>query len=269
MKLGYSKLAMEAVSVPTAIRRIADIGYDGIELDVDSCVETGWIRGLLNHHNLCLASIGAYAEIGDDAYSRNISQLKKGIDFAVELAQNDEPPPVSLRLAGLFGIDINCNWESKKDCFVKSLGELTDYAEKKGVIIAIEPDSSIMNTSDKVLELLNLVDSSHLKVNFRPIESDEKAVSALIRDSVHAHVYDVFRLSYTSSPWMSANTDSRHISESANFLKTMQAHGYDRFVTATVSSLVCCKQDYDPLAAAEFAYEHLSRAVAESSVVCS
>ena len=146
---------------------------------------------------------------------------------------------------------------------------MTDYAEKNGVIVAIEPESSIMNTSDKVLELLNLVDSSHLKVNFRPIESDEKAVSALIHVSAHAHVYDVFRLSYTSSPWMSANTDSRHISESADFLKTMQAHRYDGFVTGTVSSLVCCKQDYDPLAAAEFAYEHLSRAVAESSVACS
>lgn len=123
-----------------------------------------------------------------------------------------------------------------------------------------------MNTPDKVLELLKLVGSSHLKVNFRPIESDEKAVSALMPVSVHAHVYDVFRLSYTSSPWMSANTNSSHISESANFLKTMQAHGYDGFVTAAVSSLVCCNQDYDPLAAAKFAYEHLSRAFTESGV---
>ena len=38
---------------------------------------------------------------------------------------------------------------------------------------------------------------------------------------------------------------------------------------AIVSSLVYCKQDYDPLAAAEFSYEHLSRAIAESGVVCS
>ena len=273
MKLGYSKLAMEAVSVPTAIRRIADIGYNGIELDIDSCVKTGWIARLLKDHNLRLASIGAYTEIGDDAYSRNICQFKKGIDFAAELAQDDVPPPVNVGLTGIFGIEINFKaqtepdlWESKKHFFAERIGELTDYAEKNGVIVAIEPESSIMNTSDKVLELLNLVDSSHLKVNFRPIESDEKAVSALIPVSVHVHVYDVF---CTSSPWMSANTDSRHISESADFLKTIQAHRYEGFVTGTVSSLVCCKQDYDPLAAAEFAYEHLSRAVAESSVVCS
>ena len=283
MKLGYSKLAMEAVSVPTAICHIADIGYDGIELDVDSCVETGQVARLLKDHNLRLVSIGAYTEIGDDAYSRNICQLKKGIDFAAELAQDDVPPSVNVGLTGIFGIEINFKaqednfkaqtepdlWESKKHFFVEWIGKLTDYAEKNGVIVAIELESLIMNTSDKVLELLNLVDSSHLRVNFRPIESDEKAVSALIPVSVHAHVYDVFRLSEISSPWMSSNTDSGHISESADFLKTMQAHGYDGFITATVSSLTCCRKGYDPCAAARFSYEHLSRAIAESSVVCS
>lgn len=39
MKLGYSKLSMERVPVPTAIRHIAELGYNGIELDVDSCVK--------------------------------------------------------------------------------------------------------------------------------------------------------------------------------------------------------------------------------------
>ena len=273
MKLGYSKLAMEKVPVPTAIRHIADLGYDGIELDVDSCVQTGWIARLLKDHNLRLASIGAYTEVRDDTCSRNICQLRKGIDFAAALAQDDGPPPVNVGLTGIFGIEINIKaqteldlWESNKKIFAECIGELTDYAEKSGVIVAIEPGTSIMNTPDKVLELLKLVGSSHLKVNFRPIESGEKAVSALIRDSVHAHVYDVFRLSEISSPWMSSNTNSRHISESADFLKTMQAHGYDRFITATVSSDVCRRQDYDPFAAAKFAYEHLSLAVKESGI---
>ena len=276
MKLGYSKLAMEKVPIATAIRHIANIGYAGIELDVDSCVKTGWIASLLKDHNLRLVSIGAYTEVGDDADSRNICQLKKGIDVAAKLAQGDVPPPVSVGLTGIFGIDINVKaqrepdlWESKKHCFAERVGVLTDYAEKSGVIVAIEPDTSIMNTPDKVLELLKLVDSSHLKVNFRPNGFDEKAVSALIPISVHVHVYDVFRLSEISSPWMSANTDSGHISESADFLKTMHAHGYDGFVTATVSSLVCCRQDYDPLDAAKFAYEHWSCAVVESGIVCS
>lgn len=273
MKLGYSQLAMEKVPVPTAIRHIADLGYDGIELDVDSCVQTGWIAGLLKADNLRLASIGAYTEVGDDVCSRNICQLKKGIDFAVELAQDDGPPPVNVGLTGIFGIDINIKvqtkpdlWESKKHCFAERIGELTDYAEKSGVIVAIDPGASIMNTHAQVIELLKLVGSSHLKVNFRPIESDEKAMSALIPVSVHAHVYDVFRLSGIPSPWMSSNINSRHISESADFLKTMQAHGYDGFITATVSSLVCCRQGYDPCAAAKFAYEHLSLAVKESGV---
>ena len=228
----------------------------------------------MKDHNLRLASIGAYTEVGDDVYSRNICQLKKGIDFAAELAQDDEPPPVNFGLAQIFGIESIINaqtelgfWESKKYFFAEGLGALTDYAEKSGVIVAIEPGRLIMNTPDEVLELLELVGSSHLKVNFRTNKSDEKAVSMLIPVSVHAHAYDVFDFSYTSG--MSANTDSKHISESAAFLKAMQVHGYDGFVTAAVSPLVYCKQDYDPLAAAKFSYEHLSRAIAESGVVCS
>lgn len=276
MKLGYSKLAMEEVPVATAIRRVADIGYAGIELDVDSCVKTGWIARLLKDHNLRLASIGAYTEVGDDVYSRYIRQLKKGIDFAAELAQDDEPPPVNFGLAQIFGIESIINaqtelgfWESKKHFFAEGIGALTDYAEKSGVIVAIELGTSIMNTPDEVLELLKLVGSSHLKVNFRTNDAGEKALSKLIPVSVHAHAYDVFRFSSISSPGMSASTDSKHISESADFLKAMQVYGYDGFVTAIVSSLVYCKQDYDPLAAAKFSYEHLSRALAESGVVCS
>ena len=142
MKLGYSKLAMEAVPVPTAIRRIAELGYNGIELDVDSCVKTGWIARLLKDHNLRLASIGAYTEVGDDAYSRNICQLKKGIDFAAELAQDDVPPPVNVGLAGIFGIEINIKAqtesglsESKKHFFAECIGELTDYAKRAGSLL--------------------------------------------------------------------------------------------------------------------------------------
>ncbi len=277
MKLGYSKLAMEKVPIATAIRHIADIGYDGIELDIDSCVKTGWIVRLLKDHNLRLVSIGTYTAVGDDAYSRNICQLKKGIDFAAELAQDDKPPPVNVGLAEIFGIEISVKsqtepelWESKKHFFAEGIGVLTDYAEKSGVIVAISPETSlIMKTPDEVLELLELVDSSHLKVNFHINGADVKAVSELIPVSVHAHVYDMFRLSELSSPWMSSNTDDRYISESADFLKTMQAHGYDGFITATVSSLLCCREGYDPLEAAKFSYEHLSLAFVKSGVVCS
>lgn len=269
MKLGYSIFAMGAVPVATAIRSIADIGYEGIELDVDSCVKTGWIAGLLRHHNLRLASIGIYTEIGDDAYSRNIYQLKKGIDFAAELAQEDKPPPVNVGLAEIFGIEIIGKaqteqefWESKKHFFAERIGVLTDYAEKKGVIVAIDLRTFlIMKTPDKVLELLELVNSSYLKVNFRTNGTDAKAMSKLMPVSVHVHVYDLYR-----SPGMSSNTDSRHISESADCLKAMQAHGYDGFITATVDSLVSGRQDYDPLVAAKCAYEHLSLAFEESGV---
>ena len=288
MKLGYSKLAMQTVPVDTAIPYIAELGYDGIELDndLDCTPETiKRISGLLKQHNLGLAAIGTWMEVADDSPSKAVRQLKKGVNLAMELAQGDDPPPVITALVHIFGFSSQNleEWESKKAFFTEQVGELADYAASCGVILAINPPifpflSAAARATrpaaldlDKVFELLELVNSPSLRVNFGTddffeIDTDE-VLSRLMPVSVHAHIPDVFRLSELSAPWMSANENVEHISQSADYLKAMQAHGYDGFVTATVSSMVHIRGDYDPFAAAKFAYQHLSPAFTKAGIV--
>ena len=51
-----------------------------------------------------------------------------------------------------------------------------------------------------------------------------------------------------------------------DYLKQMQAHGYDGFITAEVSFMVQAREDYDPLAAATLSYETLSNAFTEAGI---
>ena len=287
MKLGYSKLAMETVPIDTAIPYIAELGYDGIELDNDLDLTPDTIKrisGLLKQYNLSLVAIGTWMEVADDSPSKAVQQVKKGVNLAMELAQGDNPPPVISALSHIFGFSSQNveEWESKKAVFAEQIGELADYAASRGVILAINPPIFPFSRAtratrpaaldlDKVFELLKLVNSPYLRVNFgtgdfSDIDSDE-VLSRLMPVSVHAHVTDVFRLSWVSAPWMSANENVEHISQSAAYFKAMQAHGYNGFITATVSPPAYISGDYDPLAAAKFAYQHLSPAFTEAGIV--
>lgn len=287
MKLGYSKLAMQTVPVDTAIPYIATCGYDGIELDNDlDCTPESIkrISGLLKQYDLCLTAIGTWMEVADDSPSKAVQQVKKGVNLAMELAQGDKPPPVITALTHIFGFSSQNveEWESKKAVFAEQIGELAAYAASRGVILAINPPIFPFSRAtratrpasldlDKVFELLKLVNSPYLRVNFdtsdfAEIDSDE-VLSRLMPVSVHAHVTDVFRLSGGSAPWMSANENVEHISQSAAYFKAMQVHGYNGFITATVCTLVHLRGDYDPLAAAKFAYQHLSPAFTEAGIV--
>lgn len=286
MKLGYSKLAMQTVPVDTAIPYIAACGYDGIELDNDlDCTPESIkrISGLLKQYDLCLTAIGTWMEVADDSHSKAVQQVKKGVNLAVKLAQGDNPPPVITALSHLFGVSSQYleEWESKKVFFAEQIRELADYAASRGVILAISPPLFPFTRATlaarpavldlhKVFELLELVNSPYLRVNFdtsdfAEIDSDE-VLSRLMPVSVHAHVPDVFRLSEVSAPWMSANENVKHISKTAAYLKAMRVHGYDGFITATVSSLVYIRKGYNPLDAAQFAYQHLSCAFTEAEI---
>ena len=119
-------------------------------------------------------------------------RLKGGVDLAVELAQKDELPAVNTTPGGK-----SEEWEIKKDFLAERVGELVDYGASQGVTIAMEPHiGAIIDTPEKVLELLKIVNSPYLKVNFDISHFEiigmptEETVSALVPVSAHTHVKD-------------------------------------------------------------------------------
>jgi inosose dehydratase len=277
MKLGYSTWGMPTVPVDTAISHIANLGFDGIELTIIprfttelstlDAAERKRIAALLKQHNLALPAIAAHSnllETDADAHAKNMWRLKGGVDLAVELAQEDELPAVNTTPGGKPD-----QWETQKDFLAERVGELVDYGASRGVTIAMEPHiGAIIDTPDKVLELLEIVNSPYLKVNFDISHFDiigmptEETVAALAAVSAHTHVKDQRGI----APDFEFLIPGEGTFDYVGYLKAMQAHGYDGFITAEVSFMVQARENYDPLAAATLSYETLSKAFVDAGI---
>ncbi len=277
MQLGYSTWGMPTVPIDVSIPHLAFLGFDGIELTIiqrfttelstlDS-VERKRIASLLDEHNLALPAIAAHSNLMDvdvESHKRNMWRLKGGVDLAIDLAQGDNIAAVNTTTGGKPG-----EWDTKKDFLCERVGELVDYAASKGVIIAMEPHiGAIIDTPAKVLELLEIIDSPFLKVNFDISHFDivgmstEETVSALAPVSVHTHVKDQRGISPDFEFLIPGEGDFDYV----DYLKAMQEHGYDGFITAEVSFMVQARKDYDPLAAADLTYKTLSKAFEDTGI---
>ena len=277
MKLGISTWGMPTVPIDNAIRHIAQLGFDGVELTVIpryttelstlDAVERSRIVGLLKEHNLALPAISGHSslmEMEEEAHAQHMRRLKGAVDLAVDLAQGDHPPAVNTTTAGRPE-----QWEGLKQLLAQRTGELVEYAQSRGVTIGMEPHvGAIIDTPDKMLELLNLVDSPHLKVNFDISHFDiigltiEETVAALAPYSVHTHVKDQRGRVPDYKFLIPGEGDFDYVT----YLKAMEAHGYDRFIIAEISGQVQRRENYDPMAAATLSYETLSRAFVEAGI---
>ncbi len=277
MKLGYSTWGMPTVPIDTTISHLAQLGFDGIELTIIprfttelSSLDTAArkrIASQLKQHNLALPAIAAHSsllETGPEAHAKNMWRLKGGVDLAVDLAQDGELPAVNTTPGGKPDM-----WDTKKEFLAERLAELVDYGESRGVTIAMEPHiGAIVDTPDKVLELLDIVNSPFLKVNFDISHFDivgiptEETVSALAAVSAHTHVKDQRGI----HPDFEFLIPGEGTFDYVDYLKQMQAQGYDGFITAEVSFMVQARENYDPLAAATLSYQTLSKAFVDAGI---
>ena len=277
MKLGYSTWGMPTVPVDAAISHLAFLGFDGIELTIIQrfttelstldAAERKRITGLLKQHNLALPAIAAHSNLMDvdpESHKRNMWRLKGGVDLAIDLAQGNELPAVNTTTGGKPN-----EWDTKKDFLVERVSELVEYAASRGVTIAMEPHiGAIIDTPGKVLELLEIVNSPYLKVNFDISHFEivglptEDTVSALADVSVHTHVKDQRGI----APDFEFLIPGEGPFDYVNYLKLMEKQGYDGFITAEVSFMVQARKDYDPLAAATMTYETMSKAFVEAGI---
>lgn len=277
MKLGYSTWGMPTVPVDVAIRHVSRLGFDGIELTVipgytaelntlDSA-KRAEINRLLKETGLALPAVAAHRSllaIDPDAHAENMARLKGAVDLAVDLALDGQPPAVNTTPGGQPD-----EWETHKRLLIERTGELVEYARLRGVTIAMEPHvGAIIDTPAKMLDLLDLVGSPNLKVNFDISHfnivgmSIEETVSALAPVSVHTHVKDERGLVPDFEFLIPGEGEFDYVT----YLQAMRSHGYDGFITVEVSVMVQRRPHYDPLVAAAQSHAVLSRAFTEAGI---
>ncbi len=171
---------LPAYPIEEVIHRLANIGYDGIEIGAASPVaypedldpkRREEIKKLLISKGIVVSSI-LPAPGGGPGYNvaspclkereRSIKYYKDCIDLAHDLNTK-----VVLYVAGwqIFGVSYKEAWTWSKEC----LFECAKYALPKGVLIAVEPtpaDSNLIETADDALNLMEAANMENVKVMF-------------------------------------------------------------------------------------------------------
>ncbi len=269
MKIGYCTWGMPTVPVDTIIPFLARTGYTGIEVTVipgyttelgmlDSA-ERRRIARMLKSHHLELPALAAQTSLVEQEVgvaADHWARLTAAVDLAVDWALDGTPPAVDTTVGGTPE-----RWDELKPLLVERMGKLARYGEQRGVTIAVEPHvASMLDTPERALELLRLVDSSYLKLNFDishfnvqgiPVAA---SVAALAPQTVHTHVKDERGV----VPHYEFLIPGEGEFDYVGYLQAMQEHGYDGYITAEISIMVQQRPGYDPLAAAEQTYRTLA-----------
>jgi sugar phosphate isomerase/epimerase len=187
MLLAYSSNAYMNYSVEETIARIAELGYQGLELLAD--VPHAWPAGLLperkesirqclEQHGLRISNINGFmmnavadprqpywhpSWIEPDCHYRAIRRehTKRALQLAKELGA----PSIQTEPGGPLQTDQS--WHAATDIFYEEIMPCVELAEQLEVFLLIEPEPGLMiETFEQYLEFANRINSPWIGLNF-------------------------------------------------------------------------------------------------------
>src|SRR5256714_1155112 len=273
-KLAFSSNAYLHFSFAEAVRRIAALGYRGVEIMAD--VPHAWpawmldeqkqaIRAALAQHKLAISNINAFmmhavndprqrywypSWIEPDPHYRQIriDHTTRALTLARELGASC----ITTEPGG--PVEKGASWNAALKLFVEMLKPVIAHAEKEGVLLLIEPEPGLLiETADQFLELMQHLDSPAVGLNFdighAYCVKDDPAttIPRLAKYIRHFHLEDIAatRVHHHLIPGEGAI-------DFAAALRAIRAVGYDGWVTVELYPYVA-----DPDAAAARALRHV------------
>ncbi len=187
MNLSFSSNAYQRFSIETTIRRIAGLGYAGLELLAD--VPHAWPAGLLEErkrairdclaeHRLAIANVNAFmmnavadprqpywhpSWIEPDAAYRAIRRehTKRALRLAAELGG----PSIQTEPGG--PLAPGRSWQEAARVFYDELMPCVEVAEEVGVDLLIEPEPGLLiETFQQYLDFVDRIESPRVGLNF-------------------------------------------------------------------------------------------------------
>ena len=187
MKLAFSTNAYLKFSFPETVRRLARIGYAGVEIMAD--VPHAWpaymldeqkqaIRRALNENKVAISNINSFmmhaindprqkywypSWIEPDRHYRQIriDHTMRALTMAKELGA----PCITTEPGG--PVEPGQSWASALKLFVEMIKPVADHAEKEGVLLLVEPEPGLLiETADQFLEFMQHIQSPAIGMNF-------------------------------------------------------------------------------------------------------
>jgi sugar phosphate isomerase/epimerase len=187
MQFAFSTNAYMKFSFADAVRRLAQIGYRGVEVMAD--VPHAWPAGLLDEqkqairnalaeHHLAISNVNAFMmnAISDSRHKywhpswieadRHYRQIR--IDHTIRslsLARELGAPSITTEPGGL--VEPGGSWTAALDAFVEALQPVAEQAETEGVLLLVEPEPGLLiENADQFLEFIDRIDSPAIGLNF-------------------------------------------------------------------------------------------------------
>jgi sugar phosphate isomerase/epimerase len=218
MRLAFSTNAYLHYSFPEAARRLAAIGYTGVEIMAD--VPHAWpaylleeqkqaIRDALARNKLAISNINAFmmhavndrrqkywhpSWIEPDPHYRQvrIDHTRRALTLARELGA----PCITTEPGG--PVEPGASWQAALKLFVEMIKPVAEHAEKEGVLLLVEPEPGLLiETADQFLEFMQHIDSPAIGMNFDVghsyCVSDDPAttIPRVARYIKHFHLEDI------------------------------------------------------------------------------
>ena len=187
LRLAFSTNAYLQYSFAEAVRRLAAIGYAGVEVMAD--VPHAWpaflleeqkqaIRDTLKAHGMAISNVNAFmmnavsdprqrywhpSWIEPDRHYRQIriDHTRRALTLARELGA----PCITTEPGG--PVEPGGSWSAALRLFVEGLKPVAEHAEKEGVLLLIEPEPGLLvETADQFLELMQHLVSPAIGLNF-------------------------------------------------------------------------------------------------------
>lgn len=275
MRLAFSTNAYMRFPFDVAAARIAEIGYDGLELLAD--VPHAWPNGLLpgikaaigesmernnleysNVNSFMMNAINDYRQPywypsfiePDEGYRRTrIDHTRRALSLCAELGA----PHITTEPGG--PIAPGQSRQEALDLFVEVLKPLAEHAEKVGVMLLIEPEPGLLiETTEEYLEVADRVNAPSIGLNFDVghaycmAEDLPRQIARMAPHTRHYHLEDIAatRVHHHLVPGMGAI-------DFAAVIAAIRQTGYDGWLTVELYPSVD-----DPDAAARRAWEVLS-----------
>src|SRR5438128_6778429 len=163
-RLAFSTNAYLKFSFSEAVRRLATIGYRGVEIMAD--VPHAWpaclleeqkqaIRDALRRHNLAISNVNAFmmnaisdprqkywhpSWIEPDRHYRQIriDHTRRSLTLARELGS----PCITTEPGG--PVEAGTSWAAALKLFVEMLKPVAEHAQKEGVLLLVEPEPGLL-----------------------------------------------------------------------------------------------------------------------------
>ena len=270
MQIAYSTYALQGIDPFTAVERVRQIGYEGLEINCGPAWPTALERFgtearsrlrdvlqgagfpppvIMNLVGLCAAD--------EDAGAKSVL-LADTCRLARDLSWEERPSVVTTTLGPQAG-----PWDESKAAVAERLRRYAGLVTDENCILAVEPHvGQELDTPQKARWLMDAVDHPHVRLNFDYSHylvqgiGLQQSLDLTADYSVHTHIKDG-RMVDGKVQFALPGDDKLDL---AAYLRAVRGAGLEVPITVEVSAQIWGRPDYDPWPVAQHCFANLAAA---------